>query len=1755
MTQTGTAGGTYSSTAGLTIDAVTGAITPSTSSAGTYTVTYTMAATGGCAAQTATTSVTITVLPVATFSYTGTPYCQNAANPGPTFSGGGVAGTFSSTAGLVFISTATGQINLAASTPGTYTVTNTIAAAGGCAAQTATTSVTITSLPVATFSYTGTPYCQNAANPSPTFSGGGVAGTFSSTAGLVFVSTATGQINLAASTPGTYTVTNTIAASGGCAVVTATSSITITAVPTATISYAGSPFCSSLVGAQSVTQTGTAGGTYSSTAGLTIDAVTGAITPSSSTAGTYTVTYTMAAAGGCAAQTATTSVTITTLPAATISYAGSPFCSSLVGTQAVTQTGTAGGTYSSTAGLTIDAVTGAITPSSSTAGTYTVTYTMAAAGGCAVQTAMTSVTITALPVATFSYTGTPYCQNAANPSPTFSGGGVAGTFSSTAGLVFISTATGQINLSASTPGTYTVTNTIAASGGCAAQTATTSVTITTLPAAAISYAGSPFCSSLVGTQAVTQTGTAGGTYSSTAGLTVDAVTGAIAPSSSTAGTYTVTYTMAAAGGCAAQTATTSVTITALPVATFSYTGTPYCQNAANPSPTFSGGGVAGTFSSTAGLVFVSTATGQINLATSTPGTYTVTNTIAASGGCAAVTATSSVTITALPVATFSYTGTPYCSNAANPSPTFSGGGVAGTFSSTAGLVFVSTATGQINLSGSTPGTYTVTNTIAAAGGCAVVTATSSITITALPSATISYAGSPFCSSLVGAQSVTQTGTAGGTYSSTAGLTIDAVTGAITPSSSTAGTYTVTYTMAAAAGCAAQTATTSVTITALPVATFSYTGTPYCSNAANPSPTFSGGGVAGTFSSTAGLVFISTATGQINLSASTPGTYTVTNTIAASGGCAAVTATSSITITALPVATFSYTATPYCSNAANPSPTFSGGGVAGTFSSTAGLVFVSTATGQINLAASTPGTYTVTNTIVAAGECAAQTATTSVTITTLPAATISYAGSPFCSSLVGAQSVTQTGTAGGTYSSTAGLTIDAVTGAITPSSSTAGTYTVTYTMAAAGGCAAQTATTSVTITALPVATFSYTGTPYCSNAANPSPTFSGGGVAGTFSSTAGLVFISTATGQINLAASTPGTYTVTNTIAASSGCAAVTATSSITITALPVATFSYTGSPYCQNAANPSPTFSGGGVAGTFSSTAGLVFVSTVTGQINLAASTPGTYTVTNTIAAAGGCAAQTATTSVTITTLPVASIIYAGNPYCATGTATVTQTGTAGGTYTSTAGLTINAATGDVDLVASTPGTYTVSYSFTSGGCNNTATASITITALPTATIAYTGSPYCATGIATVTQTGTAGGTYTSTAGLTINAATGDVDLVASTPGTYTVTYSFTSGGCSNTATTSITINTLPTATINYAGSPYCATGTAAVTQTGTAGGTYTSTAGLTINAATGDIDLVASTPGTYTVTYSFTSGTCSNTTTASITITALPVATIAYTGSPYCATGIASVTQTGTAGGTYTSTAGLTINAATGDIDLVASTPGTYTVSYSFTSGGCNNTATTSITINALPAATINYAGSPYCASGIATVTQTGTAGGTYTSTAGLKINVATGDVDLVASTPGTYTVATNTASPVELACSNTTTASITITALPTATIAYTGSPYCANGIATVTQTGTPGGTYTSTAGLTINAATGDIDLVASTPGTYTVSYSFTSGGCNNTTTTSITITALPVATIAYTGSPYCATGIATVTQTGTAGGTYTSTAGLAINAATGRC
>jgi gliding motility-associated-like protein len=117
----------------------------------------------------------------------------------------------------------------------------------------------------------------------------------------------------------------------------------------------------------------------------------------------------------------------------------------------------------------------------------------------------------------------------------------------------------------------------------------------------------------------------------------------------------------------------------------------------------------------------------------------------------------------------------------------------------------------------------------AAGGCPVQTATTLVTITAIPSATITYPTTSYCNSAAVILNVTRVGTSGGTYSSVpVGLSINPNSGAIIPNTSSPGNYQVVYTMPAAAGCAAQITSTLIIIKPLPVVTASNLNVTICS---------------------------------------------------------------------------------------------------------------------------------------------------------------------------------------------------------------------------------------------------------------------------------------------------------------------------------------------------------------------------------------------------------------------------------------------------------------------------------------------------------------------------------------------------------------------------------------------------------------------------------------------------------------------------------------------------------------------------------------------------------------------------------------------------------------------------------------------------------------------------------------------------------------------------------------------------------------
>jgi hypothetical protein len=824
---------------------------------------------------------------------------------------------------------------------------------------------------------------------------------------------------------------------------------------------------------------------------------------------------------------------------------------------------------------------------------------------------------------------------------------------------------------------------------------------------------------------------------------------------------------------------------------------------------------------------------------------------------------------------------------------------------------------------------------------------------------------------------------------------------------------------------------------------------------------------------------------------------------------------------------------------------------------------------------TAGTVTVTYSVT--NSCGTTTVTQSLTVLGTPTvASITGGAASVCSGLTTVAFANAT--EGGTWSiqnGTGTATIDQ-NGVVTGGNP--GTVTVRYTVN--NGCFSNSATAALTISAAPnVADIAGGALSVCSGSTTPA--FTNATAGGLWSILNGS---GTATIDQNgvVTGGNPGSVTVQYTV--NSACGNVTKTAALNVLgSLEVANITGGASTVCSGSTTPA--FANATAGGTWSilngtGTATIDQLGVVTGG------TAGSVTVQYSVT--GVCGTTTKSASLTVNAVPTATISYSGNPYCNSGSATVTRTGQTGGTYSaSPAGLTINASTGTITLGSSAPNTYTVTYSFSSNGCANTATTSVTINAkpvvaaisgaafvctgqpsnytdatpdgvwsitnlsgsasvdqngvvtgisagnvtlsysvtntcgtttvnkaisvrpTPTATISYNGNPYCNTGTATVTRTGFAGGTYTaSPAGLSITSTTGAINLAASTPNTYTVTYSFTStNGCSNTATTSVTVTgSSPLSPIAGGALTVCPGTTTPAFTNATPGGVWSILNGT----GTATIDqlgvVTGGTAGSVTVQYSVAGGCGINTATKPLTVNPTPTAAIAYTASPYCNTGSASVTRVGPSGGTYTaSPAGLSLNSTNGNINLGASLGGTYTVTYTFSSGGCSNTTTASVTINTKPSVAA-IAGSAFICTGQTSLYTDATPGGVWSITNGSGSATVDQNGLVAGVTAGTVTLKY----AVTNSCGTTTVSkSITVRPTPTATITYNGSPYCNTGTATVTRTGAGSGTYTaSPAGLSINATTGAINLAASTPNTYTVTYSFSSSnGCSNTATATVTI------------------------------------------------
>ena len=628
------------------------------------------------------------------------------------------------------------------------------------------------------------------------------------------------------------------------------------------------------------------------------------------------------------------------------------------------------------------------------------------------------------------------------------------------------------------------------------------------------------------------------------------------------------------------------------------------------------------------------------------------------------------------------------------------------------------------------------------------------------------------------------------------------------------------------------------------------------------------------------------------------------------------------------------------------------------------------------------------------------------------------------------------------------------GAVNPATLGSGIHTITYTVN--GGSCPGSDQINLVINAAPTPSIVPVG-PFCSD---DSPVFLS-------ASPSGGVWSGDVTfaGQFNPMQG-PGIYDITYTSTNAFGCVGVT---TLQIEVLDGSTATISGpTQWCQN--EGTVTYTGTPAGGTWSGVIGS------NGVLDPTTVTPGTYQITYNYTNAAGCSSSDVH-SVQIFAPPVVNINNPGTYCVGQGTQTLTAT-PVGGTWSGNV-----SAGGQFNPTTLGAGTYSATYTYTNfNGCTENDMVTFTVGPQITVVINPAG-PFCVSDPAVQLTATPSGGTW-SGPGTT---AAGSFNPATAGAGTHTITYNYTSPqGCSGSNTIQITVQTAPVVTIT--GPITWCQNESSLTFTATpAGGTWGG-----IASATGTVDPAAHAAGTYQITYNYTSPSgCSGSDTHSLQILAPPTVTINAAG-PFCAgQGVQQLTGT-PVGGTWSGAAG-----ASGQ--FTPTTAGTYVVTYTYTNlSGCQNAATASITVNALPTPSITPAG-PFCTDdGIQTLAGS-PAGGTWGGAAN-----ASGQFNPAISGAGTHLVTYTVTSS---GCTSTATANMVVNAVPTATISGGGN-ICGGGdteTLTITTTGTGNLTVIyaidNIAQSPVNVTGGSSTTIsASTPGNYTIISVTSANGCNNT-------------------------------------------------------
>ena len=595
----------------------------------------------------------------------------------------------------------------------------------------------------------------------------------------------------------------------------------------------------------------------------------------------------------------------------------------------------ANGYFAASPGLSVDSL-GTLDPGASSPGLHDLHYIVL--DSCA-DTFTVAVEILPPGNASFAYPDTLYCLPGPDPLP-FILGDSGGVFRPSGSLV-LDSITGQLFLGQSATGLHSVTY---ITDSLCPDTTTFSLTLANTGDAAFVYPDTGYCTGGQDPGPVV-IGDLGGSFTAPSGLMVAQGSGAVDLSQSAPGTYPVTYTTS---GLCPDTVQFALTITQSQNPNFSYPS-PLCEGDTNPLPltTVPGGRFVAL---SAGLVLASTATGEIDLNTTPSGSYQVR--YVTPGPCPDSTV-NVVVVTGRNPAGFYYPDTTYCNGTPFAAPVVTGQG-GGVFFSNDSLVIVDSLSGFINLGASQTGFYTIN--YASPGTCPD---TSSFVLEIAPQGVsdFNYIPGNYCISDPD-PAPTITGDTNGYFTAVyGGAVVDSFSGVIDLGASLPGdSILIQYTVPGIAGFCPDSSINRVRIFA-PDSTVSvnYPKAAYCPDETDPGPTVTGQ-TGGTFQASPPGLAISQFTGEVDLSASQPGTYNVR--YFPPGACTDTLNGFTITVNSRDVVSVGYPGDEFCTGAGMVAPLGISDSL-GTFIEPTGfLVFDNPAWGGIDLDSSRAGAYLV-----------------------------------------------------------------------------------------------------------------------------------------------------------------------------------------------------------------------------------------------------------------------------------------------------------------------------------------------------------------------------------------------------------------------------------------------------------------------------------------------------------------------------------------------------------------------------------------------------------------------------------------------------------------------------------------------------------------------------------------------------------------------------------------------------------------------------